>query len=110
VYVTSLVGGAVTVIDADTNAVVTTVPVATRPCAVAVNSQTNRVYVTDQDAGRVAALDGNNNVVLRVTDVFRPAQATEPLPYGAEVNPQNDSVYLVDRTSNRLVTLTGDQL
>ncbi|MDQ3978682.1 MAG: serine/threonine-protein kinase [Actinomycetota bacterium] len=110
VYVTSLDAGTVTVVDADVNTVVTTITVGSKPCGVTVNSQSSRVYATHNEAGTISVLDGNANEVLRARDVFRPAVAAEPLPYGVEVNPQVDGVYIVDREANRLLTLTGDEL
>ena len=109
-YVTSLDAGTVTVVDADVYTVVTTITVGSKPCGVTVNSQSSRVYVTHTEAGTTSVLDGNANEVLRARDVFRPAVAAEPLPYGVEVNPQVDGVYIGDRGANRLLTLTGDEL
>ncbi len=66
IYVANQSSNNVTVIDATTNLVVTTIPVGKAPSAVAVNAQTNTIYVADRDSADVAIINGASNSVTYV--------------------------------------------
>jgi YVTN family beta-propeller protein len=64
IYVNNRLGGSVTVIDADTDAVTTTISgLGTEPNGIDVNPVTNRVYTAIQGNGVVKVIDGTTDTV-----------------------------------------------
>lgn len=78
-------------------------------CGVAVNAQTNRVYVSTQETGSVSVLDpqAGSRAVIETRSLFGSTRATEVLPNDIDVNPQGDAVSVVNKTARSLVTATG---
>ena len=54
----------VSVIDGASNTVVATVAVGNNPGGVAVNPNTNRIYVANSGSGNVSVIDGASNTVI----------------------------------------------
>ena len=107
---TSLDASAVTVVDGSSLSVVETLLTPSVACGVAVNAQTNRVYVSTQETGSVSVLDpqAGSRAVIETRSLFGSTRATEVLPNDIDVNPQADGVYEVNKTSRSLVTAAGD--
>jgi YVTN family beta-propeller protein len=80
--------------------VVATVPVGGFPFGVAVNSSTNRIYVTKAISNSVAVIDGATNTVV----------ATVPVgtsPYLIDVNPSTNRIYVANSVSNDVSVIDG---
>ncbi|MBI5290182.1 MAG: YncE family protein, partial [Chloroflexi bacterium] len=82
----------VTVINADTNAVITTIGVGKTAVDIAVNQVTNRIYVANGDSNSISVIDGATNSVI----------TTVP------VTPNAPNAVAVDEAANRFVVGTGD--
>ena len=87
IYVANAGSDNVTVINAGTNAVITTVPVNDDPRWIGINVETNRIYVSHLTAANTAIIDGTTDTV------------TGTLLSGGggwtAVNPLNDTTYVV---------------
>src|SRR4051794_15525904 len=55
--------GSIGVINGATNALITTIPVAADPFGIAVNKNTNKVYVAHRAGGTVTVIDGATNAL-----------------------------------------------
>src|SRR3989442_14645141 len=80
VFVTNEKSDDVTVIDATTRKVVTTIPVGKRPRGVAVRPDGRRVYVTNSNSDSLSVIDTKSLAVLR-------AGPAGPPPPGGDVQP-----------------------
>lgn len=93
------------VIDGLTNSVVATVPVGVSPCQVAVNSNTNAIYVTNSADQSVTVIDGATNGTTTVAVGSQPcALAVNPTTNKAYVG--NDAGATVIGASNNTATIT----
>jgi YVTN family beta-propeller protein len=80
--------------------VVATVTVGSFPFGVAVNSSTNRIYVTNAFGNNVSVIDGATNTVV----------ATVPVgttPYQVDVNPSTNRIYVANSVSNNVSVIDG---
>src|SRR2546426_6956690 len=87
VFVTNEKSDDVTVIDATTRKVVTTIPVGKRPRGVAVSPDGRRVYVTNSNSDSLSVIDTKSLAVLRTV----PAG---PRPQGVDLHPARAAVYV----------------
>lgn len=81
--------------------VIATIPVGTGPNGIAVNENTNRIYVTNYADNTVSVIDGNINSVI----------ATVPVgagPSGIGVNPATNKVYVVNRGDSTISVINGN--
>ncbi len=73
--------------------VVATVAVGTKPDGVAVNPNTNLIYVpntvTNYDSGNVSVIDGGSNTVVATIVVGT-------MPYGVAVDPNTNHIYVAN--------------
>lgn len=92
VYVANADGNSITVIDAATNTVATTVPVGSEPRNPAVSPGGARVYVPNRFDDNVTVIDGTINMVLTTID-----DTGFDEPYGAAVSPSGALVYVVNK-------------
>ena len=60
----------------------------------AVNSDLNRVYVSNRDSGSVTTLDGANGFQVIGSQTIVPCGAQGSSPYGLGFNPRNDKLYI----------------
>jgi YVTN family beta-propeller protein len=91
--------GSMSVLDGSTNTVIATVPVGFDPMAIAVNTITNMVYISNFASNSVSVLDGSTNTVI----------ATVPVgvnPSGVAVNPTTNLIY-VSSNSGMMNVLDG---
>ena len=103
IYVSNEGSNNVTVIDGVTNATTTlTDPSAVAPVAVAVDSATNRVYVSNRGIGpgSVTIIDGTTN---SFTTVMAPDGATD----AAAVNPMTNRIYAGDGSNVTVIDGSG---
>ncbi len=118
VYVTSATFGAIAdhstvkVIDARTNKIVHSIPVGLGPKAIAVNSATNRIYVTEQrgtDGGEaVAVIDGATNHVVGSIPIGTYERYYDN-PTGLAVNNRTNTVYATNPLDGTLYVIDGNR-
>jgi len=108
VYVANSYSNSVSVIDASTRTVTTTVPVGKKPIKVAVDPTTHTVYAANDDDGTVSVIDGSARTVTAIVPVGKN-------PYGVAVDPGSHTVYVANNgddtvsvidASTRTVTAT----
>ncbi|HEC83970.1 MAG TPA: hypothetical protein ENI48_01815, partial [Thioploca sp.] len=90
----------VTVIDGGNNSVTTTVEVGSNPSALAVNPQTNQIYVANIASNTVTVIDGGNNSVTTTVEVGE-------YPTALAVNPQTNQIYVANQWSNTVTVIDG---
>ena len=103
VYVVNHDGNSVTVINASSRAVITTVTGFDQPYHVAVNPVTNKVYVTNFGNHSVTVINGATNTVSHVVNLNTGDPSTQP--YGIAVDELRDLVYVATVNSHRIVTI-----
>src|SRR2546426_8703619 len=90
VFVTNEKSDDVTVIDATTRKVVTTIPVGKRPRGVAVSPDGRRVYVTNSNSDRLSVIDTKSLAERRAVPAGPPPQGVTLHPAGAPPSPGNE--------------------
>jgi YVTN family beta-propeller protein len=90
--------GSVSVIDGASNTVVATMPVGNDPADVAVNPNTNLIYVAD--SYRVYVIDGTSNAI--VANVWVGA-----FPYALAVNPNTNRIYVTNDYESNVAVIDG---
>src|SRR5262249_33570992 len=70
----------VTVIDANTNSVITTIGVGQGPTAISLNELTNRVYVGNQDDSSISFIDGDSLAVTSTLSLPLAAKSVDSDP------------------------------
>ncbi|MDE1767574.1 MAG: YncE family protein, partial [Thaumarchaeota archaeon] len=58
--------GTVSVIDGNTNTKIASIQVGAQPLGIAVNANTNRIYVTNYHDGTISVIDGIDNKIIRI--------------------------------------------
>ena len=89
----------ISVINGATNEVVQNVPVGT-PVAIAVNPDTNLIYVANWSSDTVSVIDGETNEVLKNITVGTS-------PYDLEVNPITNTIYVANCGSDTVSIIDG---
>lgn len=89
---------AVAVLDTTTNSVIATVPVRTRPYALAVTPDGGRVYVPNHDSGTVSVIDTASLAVAAEIDVA-------PNPHWVDFSPDGTRAYTANHESNLITVL-----
>ena len=113
IYVANLFSDTVSVIDGNTNTVLTNVTVGDYPEALAVNQKTNTIYVVNRDKN-VSVIDGNTNTVLTNVTVG-------DYPLGIAVNPNTNMIFVTSHNYTSVISgytnqvigsipLTGDEI
>ena len=64
IYVVNNADDTVSVIDGDTNTVITTIPVGNPPFEAAIDTNNNLIYVTNANDNTVSVIDGATNTVI----------------------------------------------
>jgi YVTN family beta-propeller protein len=101
----------VSVINSDTNTVVTNISVGTYPTGVAYNSANDKIYVANRDSNSISVINGITNTILKTINV-------PPLPLSLAVNPNTNTIYVVhtqpktpeanNTTPNTISVIDGD--
>jgi YVTN family beta-propeller protein len=99
VYVANSGDRSVTVIDGDTDLLVTTVPTAARPYAIAVDERVDRVYVSNTFSDKLTVIDGSTNTATNL----KTGSADAIL-----VDAQLSNVYLLGYETDSLTVLHQD--
>jgi len=100
IYVPNSSSNYVSVIDGNTNAVITTVTVGTNPVGVGVNLTTHKIYVANQGSHNVSVIDGITNDVISTISVGA-------FPEGVNVNPTTNRIYITNQGSNNVSVING---
>jgi len=83
--------------------VITTVPTGDTARAVAVNTATNRVYVTNEFSNNVSVLDGGSGAILATVP-------TGPRPQYIAVNPATNRIYVSNGGDSSQTVIDGASL
>lgn len=100
IYVANSSSNNVSIFDRETNTLIGTVVVGSRPIGVGVNPVTNRIYVTNQGSDNVSVIDGFTNDVIATIKVG-------VFPEGVEVNPTTNRIYVTNVISNNVSVING---
>lgn len=87
-----------TVINGDSNAIITQIATGNGPVGVAVNELNNHVYVTNYLADTLSIIDGTTNTILQTLTVGDG-------PHGVAVNPNTAKVYVANRYGNTVTVI-----
>lgn len=98
VYVVDSMAQAVFVIDVQTNEVIDIINTKVSPNDVAVNPNTNLVYVTNQLFDTVTEIDLSNDYSIDV----------DKEPFGVTVNPKTNIIYVTNYASNTITMIDGN--
>ena len=90
----------VTVIDGETNAILTSIPVGSQPDDLAVNPITNMIYVANVADNRVSVINGNTNLVDKTVAVGR-------APPQIGINSVTDRIYVLSTLDNNVTVIDG---
>jgi YVTN family beta-propeller protein len=90
-YVANFLSNTVSVIDGNTNNVISTIPLGSNasPADIAFDSENGKVYVTNFNAGTVSVIDGNRNQVIATI-------AVGGNPTAIAINSNNGNIYVAD--------------
>ena len=100
IYVTNSSSNNVSILDRETNALIGTVVVGSRPFGVGVNPVTNRIYITNQGSDNVSVIDGFSNVVIATIKVGLS-------PEGVDVDPTTNRIHVTNVISNNVSVING---
>jgi YVTN family beta-propeller protein len=100
IYVSSLTGNSVSVIDGSTDTVIATVPTGF-PTSIDVDATTNMIYVVNSIGASVSVIDGSSNTVV--------ATITQGLssPFGLSVNSVTNQIFVSNNSSNNVAVIDG---
>lgn len=87
---------------ADTKLPSITDPNATGPAAVAINPQTNKVYVANRSSNNITVVDGETNTFINITA----PNATGPI--AVAVNSATNQIYVSNTTSKNITVIDGE--
>jgi len=91
------------VLDASTDAVVTTVAIAPHPQAIAVNPETRMIFAVSTRANTVSVIDGSLNKVVANVPVANG-------PYAIAVNVATNQIFVETIAGDHLVQIDGQTL
>jgi YVTN family beta-propeller protein len=95
VFVVTYGNSSVTVINGATDTLETTVPSGgSAAWGLAVDPNTNLVYVSNRDSGTVTTLDGNHGYQVVASRTIQPCGGAGAAPYGLAFNPLNSKLYI----------------
>ena len=92
--------GTVSVIDGLTNSVISTISVGNDPQGIAVNPNTNKIYVANQHDSTVSVINGSTNTIVSTIPV-----GSSPTYVAA--NPNTNMIYVANTGSNSLSVIDG---
>ena len=99
IYVTQQDAGVV-VINGSSDSVLTRITVGSTPSAIAVDDNTNTIYVANYGSNSVSVINGTNNFVKATIPVGQ-------LPYGIAVNPNTNRIYVSNFGSGTVSIIDG---
>ena len=102
IYCTNANSGNVTVIDGQTNSVITTLAVGYSPFDLVWNSQNNKIYCANSNSDNVTVINGQTNSVITTITV-----GSYSYPCALVWNSQNNKVYCANYLSNNVAVIDG---
>ncbi len=78
------------------------IPVGTNPLGVAVNANTNMIYVANSGSNNISVVDGTSNSVVATV-----ADPNALVPVAVAVNPTTNTIYVANQQSNNLTVIDG---
>jgi len=106
-YVTNIFTDTVSVIDTVTNSELTTIPVGSRPIAVAVTPNGTRAYVANQNASSVSVINTFSNTVIETISVGLGPSGVAITPNGASIYVTNQGHHTVSVIDNSSLSVTA---
>jgi YVTN family beta-propeller protein len=88
----------VMVIDGATDAVLASITIGNHPSAIAVNVNTNRVYVANRGSDRVSVIDGHTDTVIATLDV-----GVQPVDIA--IDPTTNRIYVANSESDTITII-----
>ncbi|MFL6409799.1 MAG: hypothetical protein ACJ71K_00965 [Nitrososphaeraceae archaeon] len=103
-YVANFLSNTVSVIDGNTNNVISTIPLGSNasPADIAFDSENGKVYVTNYNAGTVSIIDGNTNQVIATIPGL--GQGVFAIAYDSE----NGKVYVTNISAGTVSIIDGN--
>jgi len=98
-YVTSRTSG-VLVLDTITNDIVGNYTVGENPCELAVNEESNLVYVLNEGSNTVDVIDGETNEIVSSFELMN--------PYDIAINPNTNMIYITSDADGLVYVVDGD--
>ncbi|WP_255300920.1 YncE family protein, partial [Bacillus thuringiensis] len=95
IYVVNTLSEDISVIDGNTNTVITSIGGGSFPQGVGINLLTNRIYVANNNSSNVSMIDGNTNTVIATVGVG-------VSPVGVGVNPSTNLIYITNSGSDNV--------
>ncbi len=121
VYAANLSEGTVDVVDGESNKVIATIKVweGSGPVfepfppvfsaeGVAVNSITNRIYISHFPGGIVSVIDGKSNSVIAEIDINEAKDPHLSAAQGLEVNESKNHIYVADEKESVIAVISGE--
>lgn len=93
-------GNTVSVIDGKTDSVLSKITVGTAPFGVAVNPNTNMIYVANDGNSTVSVINGSNNSVVNTIPIAGGA-------FGVGINPDTNMIYVTNDAKNTVSRIDG---
>jgi len=100
IYVPNSSRNTVSVIDRDSNTLITTITVGVNPVGVGVNLDTNRIYVTNLGSHNVSVINGYTDVVIATITVGTS-------PEGVKVDSAMNRIYITNHGSHNVSVING---
>ena len=95
----------VSVIDGSTNTIISKIPVGSSPRGIAVNPNTDRIYLSNNGNNTVSVIDGlSDSVISSITVSTRQSQD----PAGVSINPNTNRIYVSNIVSNTIAVIDGN--
>ncbi len=121
IYAGNLFEGTIDVIDGESNKVINTIKVweGSGPVfqpfppvfsaeGVAVNSVTNRIYISHFPGGIVSVIDGENNTVIAEIEINDAKDSHQSAAQGLEVNVSENHIYVADEKGSTIAVISGE--
>ena len=101
IYVTNYGSNSVLVINANTDAITSYIPVGTNPYRLDVDESANRIYVANYNSGTISVINGATDTVITTIPV-------SAKPFGVAVNEVTKRVYVTHEGSNLLSVINSN--
>jgi len=98
IYVVNQVSNDVTVIDGNTNTVITTIPVGISPSGAVFVEPVNSLYVLNQNSGDISVIDVATNTVVNTIPIGFAL-------FGHEFNPNTNKLYVGNISTNSIIVI-----
>jgi YVTN family beta-propeller protein len=101
IYAANSKSNNVSVIDGETDSVITTIDAGNNSQGITVNPITNRIYLANTFSNSVSVIDGASNSVISIINVGH-------VPFRLGVNPTTNCIYVANSYSDTVSVINGD--